>query len=79
MRKCAGELAEKLTRGASARLITGKDSEYKMFLVENNFGLGGVGILVARKWTDKIFNDDKALLALDCSNCIDICTKKRAH
>ena len=26
----------------------------------NNFGFGGVGILVARKWTDKIFNDDKA-------------------
>ena len=43
-------------RGASARLITGRDSKYKMFWVGNNFGLGGVRIVVARNWIDKIFD-----------------------
>ena len=34
----------------------GKDSEYRMLLVENNFGHGGVGTLVARKRIDNIFD-----------------------
>ena len=42
-------------RDASARLITGKNSEYKMYWVRNNLNLGGVGILVSGKWIDKIF------------------------
>ena len=59
MRCHAGEVVETLTRrkvdvcciqkvrwrGASARLITGKNSEYKMYWVGNVLGLGGVGIL----------------------------------
>ena len=40
----------------SARLITRKNSEYKMYWVGNNLGLGGAGILVAGKWIDKIFD-----------------------
>ena len=40
----------------SARLITRKNSKYKMYWVENNLGLGGAKILVAGKWSDKIFD-----------------------
>ena len=36
-------------RGVSARLITRKNSEYKMYWVENNLGFCGVGILLAGK------------------------------
>ena len=43
-------------RGVSARLITRKNSEYKMCWVGNNLGLGGARILVAGKWIDKIFD-----------------------
>ena len=39
-------------RGALAHLITEKNSVYKVFWVGNNLGLGGVGILVSRKWID---------------------------
>ena len=35
-------------RGSSARLITGKNIEYKMYWVGNNLGLGGARILVCR-------------------------------
>ena len=38
--------------GALAHLITEKNSVYKVFWVGNNLGLGGVGILVSRKWID---------------------------
>ena len=31
-------------RRASARLVGGKDSEFKLFWVENDKGMGGVGI-----------------------------------
>ena len=40
----------------SARLITRKNSKYKMYWVGNNLGLGGAKILVAGKWSDKIFD-----------------------
>ena len=36
-------------RGVSARLITRKNSEYKMYWVENNLGFCGVVILLAGK------------------------------
>lgn len=36
-------------RGTSTRLTMRKDSEYKMFCIRNNFGVGDVGILVPRK------------------------------
>ena len=70
MRGRAGEVVKTLTRrkvvvccvqeirwrGTSTRLIKGKHNKYKIIWVGNNFGLGGVKILVARKWTDKIFD-----------------------
>ena len=43
-------------RCTSVRLITRKDSEYKMFWVGNNFGLGGVRIAAARKKINMIFD-----------------------
>ena len=43
-------------RGASARLITGKNIEYKMYWAGNNLGVSSVAILVAGKWIDKIFD-----------------------
>ena len=43
-------------RGASARFITGKDDRYKFFWVGNNAGTGGVGILLAEKWVEKVFD-----------------------
>ena len=70
IRGYAGEVVETMTRrkvdvcciqevrcrGASARLITGKNCEYKIYWVGNNLGLGGVEILVAGNWIDKIFD-----------------------
>ena len=69
---CSGEVVETLTwrridvccvqeirwRGASARMITGKDTQYKMFWVGNYTGFGGVGILLAEKWVEKVIDVD---------------------
>ena len=41
-------------RGASARLVTGKDSKYKFFWLGINHGTSGVGVLLAEKWVDKV-------------------------
>ena len=80
MRGWAEEVAETLTRRkvdvccvqevrwrrTSARLTTGKNSEYKMYWVGNNLGLGGVGILI---------NYDKtAYWQTNRRNCINIRT-----
>ena len=43
-------------RGASARMIGGKDSRYKCFWICNELGTGGVGVLLAVKWIDKLFD-----------------------
>ena len=43
-------------RGASARMIGGKDSRYKCFWICNKLGTGGVGVLLAEKWIDKLFD-----------------------
>ena len=43
-------------RGATARHITGKDSRYKFFWVGNNQGTSGVGVLLAEKWVDKVYD-----------------------
>ena len=43
-------------RGASARHIIGKDSRYKFFWVGNNQGTSGVGVLLAEKWVDKVYD-----------------------
>ena len=51
-------------RGVSARMIDGKDSRYKCFWIGNELGTGGVGVLLAEKWIDKMF-DVKSV-----SNCL---------
>ena len=43
-------LQEVRWRGASARLVKGKDFRYKMFWVENEKDMGGVRILLVEKW-----------------------------
>ena len=43
-------------RGASARHIIGKDSRYKFFWVGNDQGTSGVGVLLAKKWVDKVYD-----------------------
>ena len=47
-------LQEVRWRGASARLVEGKGSRYKMFWEGNYKGMGGVAILLAEKWVDAI-------------------------
>ena len=47
-------LQEVRWRGASARMIVGKDSCYKVFWTGNEIVNGGVGILLAEKWVEKV-------------------------
>ena len=42
-------------RSHGVRIIVGKDSRYKYFWSGNNEGSGGVGILLAEKWWEKVF------------------------
>ena len=49
-------LQEVRWRGASARLIQGKDSHYRMFWVGSKDGTGGVAILLAEKWTENVID-----------------------
>ena len=48
-------IQESRWRGASARMISGKNSRYKFFWVGNDDGTGGVGFLLSEKWVDKVF------------------------
>ena len=41
------------SRGASTRIIEGKDSRYKRFWIGNKLGTGGVGVLLAEKMSRK--------------------------
>ena len=47
-------LQETRWRGGSARKIMGKDCTYKFFWSGDSSGIGGVGILLAEKWIDKV-------------------------
>ncbi len=49
-------LQETRFRGASTRMIDGKDSRYKFFWVGNAQGTGGVGIMLAEKWVEKVLD-----------------------
>ena len=40
---------------SQVRWLKGKDSAYKVFWSGNSEGTNGVGILLAKKWTDKVF------------------------
>ena len=69
----SGEVVETLTRrridvyrvqkirwrGASTRMITGKDTQYKAFWVGNCTGFGGVEILLAKMWVEKVIDVDR--------------------
>ena len=48
-------------RGASGRYTTGKDSRYKFFWVGNDQGTSGVGVLLAEKWVDKVYDIKQVL------------------
>ena len=54
-------LQEARWRGASARLVERKDSRYKLFWVGNDKVMGGVGILLAEKWLEAIFDVKRVL------------------
>ena len=41
-------------RGASGRLVEGKDSRYKVLWVGNEKGMGDVGMLLVEKWVEAI-------------------------
>ena len=49
-------LQEVRWRGASARFVAGKDSKYKFFWIGNDLGTSGVGVLLAEKWVDKVYD-----------------------
>ena len=37
-------------------MLKGKDSRYKLFWNGNKDGTGGVGLVLAEKWIDKVFD-----------------------
>ena len=41
--------------GCHCRIIKGKDSRYKLFWSGNSKGTAGVGVFVAEKWIEKVF------------------------
>ena len=43
-------------RGKSCRMIAGKATKYKLFWIGSDSGFGGVGILLAEKWIDKVID-----------------------
>ena len=47
-------LQEVRWRGGSARIIAGKNLCYKFFWIGNAAGTGGVGVLLAEKWIEKV-------------------------
>ena len=48
-------------RGASARMIEGKDSCYQISWVGNENDTDGVGILLSRKWIEKVFDFNRVM------------------
>ena len=47
-------LQEVRWRGASACMTVGKDSRYKVFWIGKENGNGGIGILLAEEWVEKV-------------------------
>ncbi|XP_052821790.1 craniofacial development protein 2-like [Octopus bimaculoides] len=47
-------LQEVRWRGGSTRFLTGKEHRYKIFWAGNTYRVGGVSILLAEKWVDKV-------------------------
>ena len=42
-------------RGGNCCIIKGKDSRYKLFWSGNSKGTASVGVFVAEKWIEKVF------------------------
>ena len=49
-------LKEVWWRGASAPMIVGRDSRYKVFWICSENGNGGVSILLAEEWVEKVYD-----------------------
>ena len=49
-------LQEVRWRGAGTRTITGKDTQYKLFWIGNQEGNGGVSVMLAEKWIQKVIH-----------------------
>ena len=49
-------LQEVCWRGAGTRTIAGKDTQYKLFWIGNQEGNGGVGVMLAEKWIQKVIH-----------------------
>ena len=49
-------LQEVRWRGAGTRTITGKDTQYKLFWIGNQEGNGGIGVMLAVKWIQKVIH-----------------------
>ena len=49
-------LQEVRWRGAGTRTITDKDTQYKLFWIRNQEGNGGVGVMLAEKWIQKVIH-----------------------
>ena len=43
-------------RGKSARMISGKEAQYKLFWIKNEKDLGGLDVFLAEKWVDKVID-----------------------
>ena len=57
---CVQETRLKCDTGDNqTRVITGKDTKYKLYFCGNNRGLGGVGILLAEKWLNNVFKVER--------------------
>ena len=70
--------------GASACMIEGKDSHYKISWVGNEKGTGGVGILLLEEWVEKVFDINRVSdrivmieLAIDQNSITMLCTPSR--
>lgn len=51
---CATFRIEVRWRGGLARIIAGKNSRYKFFWIGNAAETGGVDVLLAEKWIEKV-------------------------
>ena len=69
-------------------LAAGKDTQYKLFWIGNQEGNGGVGVMLAEKWIQKVIhvnrvNDSLMLLKVlvvgkkSCDNHINLCSTTR--
>ena len=63
---CAQETRWRGSSNTCVRLLSGKNTRYKFYWSGNSSGSGGVGILLAEKWIDKVIDvtryNDRAIL-----------------